>query len=120
MVLKYAAERKCWIWKSNASIWFPLQRRKTTSLIEDKGKGKAQKAHTCRNPKRHIPLVSLLLWHEMMAVRCFIWSLALRLWSDRAKFNLDNQQKVYIQPPVNVLLFLMLYFMLKGLYSAIP
>ena len=39
-----------------------------TNLIEDKRKDKAQKAYTHCNPKRHIPLVSLLLWHKMVAV----------------------------------------------------
>ena len=31
------------------------------NLIEDKRKDKAQRVHTCQNPKRHIPLVNLLL-----------------------------------------------------------
>ena len=55
----------------------------TSSLIENKIKDKAQRAYTHRNPKRHIPLVSLLLWHKMVAVLCFVWPLALQLWSVR-------------------------------------
>ena len=49
-----------------------------TSLIEDK---KAQRAHTHQNPKRHMPLVNLLLWHKMMVMGCFIWPPALQMWS---------------------------------------
>ena len=67
--------------KINALIWFRWMKKKTSSLIEDKIKDKAQRAYTCRNPKRHILLVSLLFWHKMAAVRCFVWPLALRLWS---------------------------------------
>ena len=67
--------------KINASIWFRWMKKKTSNLIEDKRKDKVQRAHTRRNPKRHIPLVSLLLWRKMVAVRCFVWALGLRLWS---------------------------------------
>ena len=49
--------------------------------IEDKRKDKAHRAYTRRNPKKHIPPVSLLLWHKMVTVRCFVWALGLRLWS---------------------------------------
>ena len=49
-------------------------------LIEDKRNGKMQNR---RNYKRHIPQVSLLLWLKMVAVCCFVWPLALRLWSRR-------------------------------------
>jgi len=48
---------------------------------EIKGTNKAQRPLTRRNPKRHIPLVSLLLWHRMVAVHPFVWTLGLRLWS---------------------------------------
>ena len=51
---------------------FIAWRRKKTSLTEDKRKDKVQRAHTCRNPKGHIPLVSLLLWRKMVAVHCFV------------------------------------------------
>ena len=34
--------------------------------------------------KKHITLVSLLLWHKMVAVCCFIWLPALWLWSGQA------------------------------------
>ena len=40
-----------------------------------------QREHTRRNPKRHIPLVSLLLRRKMTAVRCLVWLLGLRPWS---------------------------------------
>ena len=57
-----------------------LDEKKTSSLIEDKRKDKAQRAYTHLHPKRHIPLVSLLLWRKMVVVCCFVWPLALRLW----------------------------------------
>ena len=66
--------------KINASIWFYCIKKKMTSFIEDKRK---DKAHTHWNPKRHIPLVSLLFWHKMVAMHYFIWPPALRLWSGR-------------------------------------
>ena len=47
---------------------FIARRRTKTSLIEDKRKDKVQRAHSCRNSKRYIPLVSLLLWHKMVAI----------------------------------------------------
>ena len=50
-------------------------------VIKNKRKGKVQKADTCQNQKMHMPPMSLLLWHEMVVMRCFIWPLALRLWS---------------------------------------
>ena len=50
-------------------------------VIEDKRKDKAQRTHTRWNPKRHIPLVSLLLWRKIVAMHCFVWPLGLRLWS---------------------------------------
>ena len=65
----------------NASVWFRWMKKKTSSLIKDKRKDKAHRAHTCQNPKRHIPPVNLLLWHKMVTVRCFVWALGLRLWS---------------------------------------
>ena len=68
------------IQKINASVWLRWM-KKTSSLIKDKRKDKAQRAYTCLNPKRHIPLVSLLLWHKMVTVRCVVWPLALQLWS---------------------------------------
>jgi len=48
-----------------------------------KGTNEAQSSLTRRNPKRHIPLVSLLLWHKMVAVHPFVWTLGLWLWSVR-------------------------------------
>ena len=66
--------------KINALIWFYCIKKKMTNFIEDKRK---DKAHTHWNPKRHIPLVSLLFWHKMVAMHYFIWPPALRLWSGR-------------------------------------
>ena len=94
-------------------------KKKTSSLIEDKRKDKEQTAHTRRNPKRHIPLVSLLLWHKMVAVHCFVWPLGLRLWSVSQavslKFKFWQFFKFYIWPPVSVLLYLMLFYVLYGI-----
>ena len=67
--------------KINALVWFRCLKKKTTNLIEDKRKDEVHRAYTCRNPKRHIPLVSLLLWREMVTVCSFVWALGLRLWS---------------------------------------
>ena len=49
--------------------------------MKDKGTMGVQRPLTRRNPKRHIPLVSLLLWHKMVAIRYFFWALGLGLWS---------------------------------------
>ena len=82
-------------------------------------KDKAQRAHTLWNPKRHTPLVSLLLWRRMVAVCCFVWPLGLRLWSVSQavslKFEFWRFKKFYIRPPVSILLHLMLYHVLHGL-----
>jgi len=52
--------------------------------MEDKRNNEAQRPLTRRKPKRHIPLVSLLLWRKMVAVHPFVWALAgLLLWSVR-------------------------------------
>ena len=48
-----------------------------------KGRTKAHWAYTRRNPKRHIPPVSLLLCRKIVAVNYFVWALGLRLWSVR-------------------------------------
>jgi len=55
--------------------------KKKKSLMEDKRNNKVQSLHTCWNPKRHISLVSLLLWCKMVAIRCFVLALGLWLWS---------------------------------------
>ena len=48
-----------------------------TSLIDDKRKDKVQMVHTHWNPKRHMPLVSLLLWLDGgRALVCLASSLA--------------------------------------------
>ena len=63
----------------NVSIWFHWINNKTSSsLIEDKRKG-AEGLYSLE--PRHIPLVSLLLWHKMVSLCCFVWPLSLRLWS---------------------------------------
>ena len=40
-------------------------------------------AYTRWNTKRHVPLVSLLLWHKTVAMRCFVWPPPLQLWSGK-------------------------------------
>ena len=57
-------------------------------LIEDERRDKAQRTYTRRNPKRLIPLVSLLLWRKMVAMRCFVWPVSLRLWAVREAVRL--------------------------------
>ena len=52
--------RKVLIGKINRSIWFCCIKKKK-SLMKDKRSNKAQRPHTCQNPKRHISLVSLLV-----------------------------------------------------------
>ena len=44
---------------------------------EPNGKDKQNEAQTRRNPKRHISLLCLLLWHKIVAVCCFVWALGL-------------------------------------------
>ena len=64
---------KVLIGKINSSIWFNCM--KMDELDEDKSKNKVQRVHTCRDPRRHILLVSLLLWCKMVAV-CKWWPCA--------------------------------------------
>jgi len=64
-------------WKINTSIWCCCMKKKEKSLMEDKRNDKAQRPQTRRNPKRHISLVSLLLWCKMVAIRCFVWAIGL-------------------------------------------
>jgi len=47
------------------------------NLMEDKETNEVQRPLTRQNPKRHIPLVSLLLWRKMVAVRPFVWTIGL-------------------------------------------
>ena len=61
----------------NVSIWFHWIKNKTSSLIEVKRKG-AEGLYLLE--PRHVPLVSLLLWHKMVILCCFVWPLSLRLW----------------------------------------
>ena len=44
-------------------------------IIEDKRKDKVQKAGTYQKWKRHLLHVNLLLWHEIVAMRYFVWPL---------------------------------------------
>ena len=43
------------------------------------------KEHTCRNAKRHISPVSLLVQHKIVAVHRFVWSLGLQPWLARCE-----------------------------------
>ena len=49
-------------------------------LIEDTPCKRNWKAVICCNHERHIPPVSLLLRHKMVAVCCLVWPLVLRVW----------------------------------------
>ena len=66
MASKYAAQLgKCWYGK--LTPWYAWRR------TEDERQDKVQRVHTCWSPKRHIPLVSLLLWHNINDCCTFIW-----------------------------------------------
>ena len=70
--------KKVLIQKINVSIIMVLLHEEDhDQLIKDNRKDKVQRAHTCLNPKGHMPLVSLLLWRKMVAVCCFVWPSAL-------------------------------------------
>jgi len=78
--------------------------------MEDERNNEAQRPHAHQNPKRHISLVSLLLWCKTVAVRCFVWHLGLRMWSgsEAVRQNLEFLQflkKFVIQPSEGVFLF---------------
>ena len=36
-------------------------------------------------------MVSLLLWHKTVAVRCFVWPPAMQLWSGRQEEQAQRQ-----------------------------
>ena len=57
--------------------FFP--RRQACSLIEDKRKDKVQKVCARQNPKRHIPLESLLLWCKIVNGGCALLHLSSNL-----------------------------------------
>ena len=107
------------IGKINTSIWFRCMKKK--SLMEDKRNNEVQRPLTRRNPKRHIPLVSLLLWYKIVVARFFVWALGLRLWSVRQWvrwiLRLGNFFKslLYIRSPVSDFVILKLYLILDGL-----
>ena len=61
----------------DASIWFRGM-KKTSSLIEYK---EAQRTYTHHNPKKAHPAGEFTIVAQMVAVCCFVWPLALRLWS---------------------------------------
>ena len=75
----------------NTSIWFCCTKKK--SLMEDKRNNEVQRLV---GTKRHISLVSLLLWCKIVAVQCFVWRLGSQMWSgseagsqaDRRNFKL--------------------------------
>jgi len=76
------------------------------------------RAYTYQNPKRHIPLVSLLLWHKLVAVHCFISALGLRLWSVRQCdeiLTFDNFFKILYSATSKRFHVLKMYFVLDGL-----
>ena len=84
-------------WKNSHIKWFPCMKK---SLIEDKRNNKAQRPHTCRNPKRHISLVSLLLCIKIVSIRCFLWALHLQMWAaseagSEAVRQLDEISSIY-------------------------
>jgi len=57
-------------WKNQHIDVVSLHERR--ALMEDKRNNEAQRPHTGQNFKRHISLVSLLLWRKMVAVHCFV------------------------------------------------
>ena len=63
------------IWKINPLIFQHEEEQSNEKWKEYK----AQRDHTCQNLQRHIPPVSLLLWHKIVAIYCFVWSLDLRV-----------------------------------------
>ena len=112
MLLK-ARLKESVIQKINVLIWFCFLKKKTTNLNEDKRK---EGTHSSEPQKAH--LVSLLLWHKIVVLRCFIWPLGLRPWSVNEADKISGfgiLKKFYIQSLVSVFLILMLYFMLDGL-----
>jgi len=102
------------IGKINTSIWFHSMKKKKKSLMEDKRNNEAQRPLARWNPKRHIPLVSLSLWREMVAVHPFVWALA-TVVSEAVRRNFNFWQffkKFYNRPPVSNFVFLKMSFML--------
>ena len=71
--------RKVLVWKLMPQYDFKM----ATRLIE------RQRAEGW-NPKMHMPLVILLLWHKMVAVCCFVWPPALQMCSGKQKFELGR------------------------------
>jgi len=61
---------------SNTLIWFRCL-KKNNSLMEDKRIRKVQREYTHQNSKKYFQPVSLILCHKIVAVRCFVWSIAL-------------------------------------------
>ena len=66
-------------------------------------------ADFCRNPKRYIPLVSLLLWHKTVACA----SSSLRLWSSEAWQADENTIFFVIVYPAACTCFLVLMLYLR-------
>ena len=79
--------------KINTSIWFCCMKEKK-SLVEGIRNNEAQRPHTCRNPKMHISLVSLLLCCKIATLRCFVWHLCLRMWGEAVR-QLNKISSIY-------------------------
>ena len=59
-------------------------------VIEDK---RNDKADTCWNQKMHMPPMSLLLQHEMVAMHCFVGFLPSLHYRHADQTNFDNFKK---------------------------
>jgi len=60
---------------------------KEEGLMEDERNNEAQRPHTRQNPKRYISLVSLSLWHKVVAICCFVWALGGQVVSEWVRQN---------------------------------
>ena len=65
--------------------WVSVIQEEGDQLVEDRRSTTAHGAYDHWNPKRHIPMASLLLQRKMVTVLCFVWALGLQLWSVRQK-----------------------------------
>ena len=93
--------------------------------LEIKGKTRCRGHTLVGNPKKNIPLVSLLLVRKMVAVCCSVWPPALRLWLGRpTRTHAGRQTKIQVSVIFKNILYLatckrflvsMLYLMLDGL-----
>ena len=70
--------------------------------FEDTRKDKAQRVHTCRNPKKHMPLMNLLLRQNMVhghELFCLVFSLTTVIKAGRIL-----KERFYIRPPESIFL----------------